>query len=109
MKNNKLTQSILAIIAVAVLATLTGCNSPEQATAPGTEAKGGKQVSTANAQVSKETLESIMTPDQVETSIGTLNFLDGAPYSDTAEKVYDELDRMRGVEAYLKGMPLASI
>ena len=59
--------------------------------------------------VSKETLESIMTPDQVDTSIGTLKFLDGAPYPETAETAYDYLDTMRGVDAYLKGMPLASI
>ena len=61
------------------------------------------------AQVSKEVLDSISTPDQVKTSIGTLNFLDGAPYPETAERVYDYLDTMRGVEAFLKGMPGASL
>jgi len=45
----------------------------------------------ASAQVSQEVLESISTPDQVETSIGTLRFLDGAPYPETAETVYDYL------------------
>jgi hypothetical protein len=63
----------------------------------------------AGAQVSKEVLESISTPDRVETSIGTLEFLDGAPYPGTAEKVYDYLDTMRGVDAFLKGMPGASL
>jgi hypothetical protein len=62
-----------------------------------------------NAQVSQEVLESISTPDRVETSIGTLEFLDGAPYPGTAEKVYDYLDTMRGVDAFLKGMPGASL
>ena len=61
------------------------------------------------AQVSKEVLDSISTPDQVETSIGTLEFLDGAPYPETAEKVYDYLDTMRGVDAFLNGMPGASL
>ena len=61
------------------------------------------------AQVSKEVLESISTPNQVETSIGTLEFLDGAPYPETAAKVYDYLDTMRGVDAFLKGMPGASV
>ena len=61
------------------------------------------------AQVSKEVLDSISTPDQVETSIGTLKFLDGAPYPETAERVYDYLDTMRGVDAFLKGMPGASL
>ena len=51
----------------------------------------------------------ITTPDSVETSIGTLKFLDGAPYPETAIKAYDFLDTMRGVDAFLKGMPGASL
>ena len=43
----------------------------------------------AFAEVSKEVLDSISTPNRVETSIGALDFLDGAPLSETAEKVYD--------------------
>ena len=61
------------------------------------------------AQVSKEVLDSITTPNQVETSIGTLEFLDGAPLPETASRVYDYLDTMRGVDAFLKGMPGASL
>jgi hypothetical protein len=63
----------------------------------------------ASAEVSKETLDSISTPDQVNTSIGVLNFFDGAPRPETAERVYDYLDTMRGVDAFLKGMPGASL
>jgi hypothetical protein len=51
----------------------------------------------------------ILTPDTVETSIGTLKFFDGAPAPETAEKVYDYLDTMRGVDTFLKGMPGASL
>jgi hypothetical protein len=53
--------------------------------------------------------EGILTPDQVETSIGTLNFMDGAPLPETVELVYDNLDRMRGVDVFLKCMPAASV
>jgi hypothetical protein len=63
----------------------------------------------AFAEVSQEVLDSIMTPDTVETSIGTLKFLDGAPYPETAEKVYDYLDTMRACDAFMKGMPGASV
>lgn len=63
----------------------------------------------ANAQISQEALDSISTPNEVETSIGTLKFLDGAPYPETAEKVYDYIDTMRGVDAFLKGIPGASM
>jgi hypothetical protein len=55
----------------------------------------------AGAQVSQEVIDSISTPNEVETSIGTLKFLDGAPSPKTAEKVYDYLDTMRGVDTFL--------
>jgi hypothetical protein len=63
----------------------------------------------ALAEVSEEVLKSISTPNKVETSIGTLEFLDGAPLPGTAQKVYDYLDTMRGVDAFLKGIPGASL
>ena len=53
--------------------------------------------------------EKIMTPDKVETRIGTLEFFDGMPNTYTVEKVYDNLDLMRGVEAFLNGVPAASL
>ena len=52
---------------------------------------------------------SIMTPDTVETRIGTLEFFDGIPTEETAALVYDNLDFIRGVEAFLNGMPAASL
>ncbi len=51
----------------------------------------------------------IMTPDTVETSIGTLNFFDGVPTKETADLVYDQLDTMRAADTFLKGMPGASL
>jgi len=63
----------------------------------------------AYSQISDETLNSISTPNKVETSIGTLEFLDGAPLPDTAEKVYDYLDTARAMNTFLKGMPGASL
>jgi len=50
-----------------------------------------------------------MTPDKVETSIGTLEFFDGLPTAETVETVYDNLDLMRGVETFLNGIPATSI
>ena len=63
----------------------------------------------ALAQVSQEVLDSISTPNEVETSIGTLRFLDGAPLPETVEKVYDYLDTTRAMDTFLKGMPGASL
>ena len=61
------------------------------------------------ADVSKEELASISTPNKVETSIGTLKFIDGAPLPETAQKAYDYLDTMRAVDVFLKAMPAASV
>jgi hypothetical protein len=58
--------------------------------------------------VSKEVLESITTPNKLETSIGILEFLNGAPLPATVQKSYDYLDTIRGMDAFLKGMPCAS-
>ena len=51
----------------------------------------------------------IMTPDSVDTRIGTLKFFDGFPDKETAQKAYDNLDFMRGVEAFLNFVPAASV
>ena len=52
---------------------------------------------------------SIQTPDSVQTRIGALKFFDGLPDPETVQKVYDNLDFGRGVEAFLAGMPAASV
>lgn len=46
--------------------------------------------------------EEIMTPDRVTTSIGELNFYDGIPTDETLQKVYDNLDFIRGVDCFFK-------
>ncbi|MBX7201277.1 MAG: DUF1254 domain-containing protein, partial [Rhodospirillaceae bacterium] len=51
----------------------------------------------------------ITTPETVETSLGTLHFKHGAPDSATSALVYDNLDRMRGTQAFLRGMSATSV
>lgn len=50
----------------------------------------------------------VASPDKVETRLGTLNFFDGFPDKATAEKLYDNLDFQRAVQAYLLGIPAVS-
>src|SRR6516165_8346299 len=45
--------------------------------------------------------QSITTPESVETRLGTLKFTDGFPDDATVQKVYDNLDFQRGVQAFL--------
>ncbi len=65
--------------------------------------------SSALAEVSRETLQAISIPDKVETSIGTLEFFDGVPTDATVSTVYDNLDRMRGMEVFLDNVGAVSI
>jgi hypothetical protein len=51
---------------------------------------------------------SITTPDSVLTRLGTLKFSDGFPDEATVQKVYDNLDFQRGVQAFLAALPAAS-
>jgi hypothetical protein len=50
----------------------------------------------------------VATPDQVETSIGTLGLNDGVPSGKTTETIYDNLDRSRALQAYLLGIPIVN-
>ena len=53
--------------------------------------------------------DKILTPDRVDTRIGTLEYSDGFPTAHTAQLLYDHLDFLRGVEAFLVGVPAASL
>ena len=52
---------------------------------------------------------SITTPDVVNTSLGTLRFFDGFPDAPTVQKVYDNLDFQRGVQAFLSSLPASAL
>lgn len=47
-------------------------------------------------------------PDKVETRLGTLNFFGGFPDQATTEKLYDNLDFQRAVQAYLLALPVVN-
>lgn len=54
--------------------------------------------------------DSILTPNKVHTELlGDLEFFDGAPSKATVRKAYDFLDLSRGSEAFLNGIPAASV
>lgn len=55
--------------------------------------------------VCAQTPASIITPDKIETHLGTLNFKDGVPDIPTTQKLYDELDYIHAVDAFINGYP----
>jgi hypothetical protein len=56
-----------------------------------------------------DTPASITIPNRIETRLGTLNFADGFPDEATVDKLYDNLDFQRAVQAFLTTIPAASI
>ncbi len=50
----------------------------------------------------------VTAPDKLETRFGTLNFFDGFPDKASVEKLFDNLDFQRAVQAYLLGLPPVS-
>jgi hypothetical protein len=54
-------------------------------------------------------LSSFTTPDRVESRLGTLEFTDGAPSAATAALLYDHLDFVQAVQAFLGALRGASI
>ena len=54
------------------------------------------------AQVPDAERKSFATPDKVVTTqLGTLNFKDGIPDAATSQKLYDELDYIHAVDAFI--------
>jgi hypothetical protein len=47
----------------------------------------------------------IASPDEVETRLGTLSFFDGFPDDASVQRLYDNLDFQRAVQAYLLALP----
>jgi len=56
-----------------------------------------------------EVPEGIATPDTLETPLGTLRFFDGVPDEESTQKLYDNLDSQRAVQAFLNSIQIASM
>jgi len=66
----------------------------------------------AESQKMKMTTEippGIATPNKLETRLGTLTSFDGVPDAKTTQIVYDNLDFQRATQAFLAGLPIASM
>ncbi len=99
-------QKINSILFVSLITIFSGCQ--ENSRTSKTEVTNSEYAGKVFRQTT-EIPSGITTPNNVTTSIGELKFLDGAPLPGTAELVYENLDRMRGVDVFLKCMPAASV
>ena len=105
MQNIRLALRPLGCIVAFAVVTATGCNDKSAPpAAPTTQAQ-----TVPRMKMTTDIPPEITTPDSVETRIGTLKFFDGFPDDKTTQLVYDNLDFQRGVQAFLRGIPGASI
>ena len=63
-----------------------------------------KSTKPAQYKMTTEVPAGIAMPDQVKTRLGTLKFFDGFPDDASVEKLYDNLDFQRALQAYLLGL-----
>ena len=75
---------------------------------------GGDQavetVAPPKMKMTTEIPEGISTPNKLNTeAIGELNFFDGVPMPETEDKVYDYIDLHNAIDAYVKGIHIASM
>jgi hypothetical protein len=108
------TQFKVTLTAIALTAILGACTTTSNDDTSNSN-QGFDQAATdaANERFDSEykpgELKSIQTPNTVETSIGTLQYIDGAPTPETAQMAYDHLDTARAADVFLKAMPAASV
>jgi hypothetical protein len=89
-----MSRAIKSTYCLSIMAALAACTS---ATPP------------ARYMMTTPTPEQITTPATVDTRIGRLEYFDGVPTTQTADKAYDNLVFIRGVETFLNGIPGASM
>jgi len=77
----QMTKSISAVAAIALISSLAAFEVSAE-------------------QVSQETVESLSAPDKVNTRIGTLQFSNGVPSAETAQKIFDTIDFTRALNVY---------
>jgi hypothetical protein len=100
---------------VLVAAAAISCDrssAPERSTAAPdvtTAAPGLTSAESDKPKMATEMPAGIEAPAEVKTRLGTLRTKDGFPDKATIEKVYDNLDFQRGVQAVLTAMPAASL
>jgi len=89
---------LTGVMALSVAITLlTGCKTGDMSGS-----------SSATYKMTTPIAPGVAVPDKVETSIGTLNLNYGYPNGATVDKIYDNLDRSRALQAYLLAIPIVN-
>ena len=102
-------KSLVAFILLSIFFTaITSC---DQATKkePADAKQPTEKVAQKKYKMTTQIPENVLIPDKVETRLGTLEFFDGVPTAETAEKIWDNQDFSRAVESMIMCTPAASL
>ncbi len=97
----------ISILLLSLLAM--SCQGPKEGEETELKTDEANSLESIKAKYNTPVPDNILTPDKVETRIGTLNFFDALPSDETTKLLYDNLDFMRGVETFLNGIPATSV
>src|SRR5262245_43651696 len=98
----------LVVTQTLLVAACGGQSAPAPANSPATGTAASSRQAPRAMKMTTPIPASITTPDTVTSTIGTLRFFDGVPDEATTQLIYDNVDRQRGVDAFLAAMPGAS-
>lgn len=70
------------------------------------EVSSAQEVGPPRMKMTTEIPKGVTTPDNIQTRVGQLNFFDGVPDIESAQKVYNLLDFTHAYQAFLDGKKL---
>jgi hypothetical protein len=97
--------SIYLVVFLSIGQLVVSCNEK-----PSSQEEADLSTHTQKMKMTSEIPDGIQSPNTINSEqLGALSFYDGVPLPETANKVYDYLDLINAVDAYTKGIQLASM
>jgi hypothetical protein len=104
---------LTGLIAVALMfGGIMACNQQESQNKAASDVKASStEVSTTSIDGTKKSVKKARRSLEgtVQTRIGALEFINGYPSDQTIDKLYNEMDFQRAVQAYLWGLPMVEM
>lgn len=89
---------------------LLGCSDQTKSEQPTESKEATTPVEVVKMKMTTQIPDGIASPNTIESeNLGTLSFYDGVPLPETEQKVYDYIDLQNAVDAYVKGIHIASM
>jgi len=97
-----------AVMVLMVLAAGSAC-APQQPEMNEPEPAQSNAPAPPKMKMTTEIPKGVTTPDNIQTRVGELNFFDGVPDVESAQKIYNLLDFTHAYQAFLDGTKIASM